>query len=257
MKNTRDWLLIALASITFPGSGMDRAAAQDEIVELISNGDFETGDLSNWTISGENAQGCQTNWNASSFGGVSATNCQPRYSGTAPGAPNEGNFAAYNSFDGAGPIIFGLSQRFTVPESVTSAVLAWDETYNIDYNLGDAPTLPRRFVVGIFDEPGTTLIQSVFSEEFFEVGGVFEQDWTRKTIDLTSLLVANAGTSLTLSFQNVIPENFTGPGGFGLDAVSIEVFTIPEPTSTVVLSFALATVVTRRRRATKARANAS
>ncbi len=243
MNNSFAWLIAALVW-TVCWSGL--ASAQ---VELLDNGGFESGDFSAWDVSGgSGAVGCESGWTVSNTGGVAATGCQPGFSGTTPGSPNEGLFAAYNSFDGPGLVVFGLSQQIQVPGSVTSAILGWDETYNIDFNLGPDPILPRQFSVGVFDSSGTTLIENVFSESFIEVGGIFEQDWIRNSVDLTDLLARNAGNELTLRFENIIPEPFTGPGGFGLDDVSLTVDAIPEPNATLLLCIALNALAVRRRR---------
>lgn len=191
--------------------------------ELLTNGDFETGDLTGWTATANGTGSCDTDWNISSVGGNAATGCQPGISGTLPGAPSDGNNAAFNSFDGDGPQQFRLTQSFVVPSNISSATLSWIETYNVDLTFGGIGSTQRTFTVELSDATDTTIYGVINTQLIGDVTGVVEIDWTAFNNDITALLNAHVGETVTLAFTNIIPENFTGPGGFGLDSVSLNV----------------------------------
>ncbi|MGR9053198.1 MAG: hypothetical protein ACU84J_11160, partial [Gammaproteobacteria bacterium] len=134
--NKLSGLLLLSAILTSPA----------EAVELLINGNFETGDFSGWTATANGTGGCDTDWNVSSIGGSTATGCQPGvFGGNFPGAPGEGTFSAYNSFDGDAPQQFRLTQSFVVPVNIGNATLSWIETYNVDLTAGATTT--RSFTV--------------------------------------------------------------------------------------------------------------
>lgn len=190
--------------------------------ELLINGDFETGDLTGWTTTANGNVGCDMDWNISNVGGSVATGCQPGFTGTFPGAPGSGDYAAYNSFDG-NPQQFRLTQSFVVPSNISSATLSWIETYNIDLSFGGLGSSLRGFTVELSDATDTTVYGVINTQTIGDVAGVVEIDWTAFNNDITALLNAHAGETVTLAFTNIIPEASTGPGGFGLDRVSLDV----------------------------------
>jgi hypothetical protein len=235
-----------MKTITFLISGLTASisiATPIHAAELILNGGFETGNFSSWTATTNGSLSCDTDWNVSSVGGSIATGCQPNvFGGTFPAAPIEGNFAAYNSFDGDGPQSFVLSQSVTLPNSIGSAILSWQETFNVDLTVG--ASAPRTFSI---DVNGV----EINSQTIGIVGSQVESDWTLFSEDITALLTPFAGQTATFSFTNFIPEFFTGPAGFGLDAVSLDVSpaNVPEPTGVLSLGFiACAAMATRKRR---------
>jgi hypothetical protein len=198
-------------------------SAQAAPVELLTNGGFETGDFTGWTASTNGSGSCDTDWNVSAVGGSSATGCTGTgfFGFSAPGAPTEGSFAAYNSFDGDGPQTFTLSQDFTVMSGPTT--VSWSDTASWDLNSFGA-TLDRTFSVDVYD--GGALVGNIFSLDIL-AGTFSEYDWTSRSIDITSLLSGYEGQTLALQFSNFIPENFSGPAGFGLDGVSLTAVPIP------------------------------
>ena len=57
--------------------------------------------------------------------------------------------------------------------------------------------------------------------------------------------------TVTIQFRNTIPQNFSGPGSFGLDAVSLDIVQgVPEPTTwaMMLLGFGGIGMAVRRRR---------
>ena len=215
------------------------AAQSPAMAQVLINGGFESGDFIGWEVTTNSQGGCQTDWNVSDVGGASATECQPGLTGIFPLGPVEGAFAAYNSFDGDAGTLFQLSQTFEIPANVVDAQLSWQDTVNIDYSFGATPLISREFLVDLYDDSGDVLLGNISSEEFDLNIVQQERGFTPVSFDITDLLAANAGSEVELRFTNVIPEGFTGPGGFGLDDVSLTINAIPEPSSSGVIALGL------------------
>ncbi|WP_413165528.1 PEP-CTERM sorting domain-containing protein [Capilliphycus salinus ALCB114379] len=201
----------AAISLSFLGANPAQAA------NLINNGGFETGNLTDWSVTNNGSGGCDTDWNVNSTG---TTGCFGRQSAT------EGTYAAYNSFDGDGPQEFRLEQSFSIAENVESAILSWSDTA-VTQIFG---SLDRHFRVDLFTDSD---VFNVF-DLAFEAGTVGEYNWTARSFDVTSFLQANIGKEVTLAFSNQIPQSFSGPAGFGLDNIALNVEfqesqAVPEP----------------------------
>lgn len=207
-------------------------------IELLTNGSFETGNLTGWTTSGLGTTGtCPSqgrDWNVSTS--PSATGC------SSPGSPIDGVYAAYVMNDGGvANTTYTLSQSFVVPTGLTAASLSWSDSSVSGYS-GSA----RSFSVDLLE--GSTLLANIFTYSVpFSDGNAA---WDARSFDVSALLTANIGDTLTLRFSNFIPQVWTGPAGLGVDDVSLSasVSSVPEPGTLALLGLGLAGAVFSRRR---------
>jgi hypothetical protein len=199
-------------------------SAHATLVPLLTNGDIETGDLSPWTSTTQ------------SFGNITgacddAFAVQSTAAGCATGtAPASGTYAAYSStsfIDGSSGAEWKnvLSQDFTVPAVVFGGTLSldWTATFAGDGNYQDLGVLVLIF------RGGTVLDQ--FNLVFDPSSGATDP-WTLFTHDISSVLTANAGQTLTLELWSALV--LPGPGdsatlNTGFDNVDIEAQNAPEP----------------------------
>ena len=186
---------------------------------LINNGGFETGDFTDWTVTTNGSVDCDTDWNVGTSG--SAIGCSPI---TPFADPIEGIYAAFNSLDGDGPQTFRLEQAFMVPMDISSAEISWADT--AIWNVGGTA---RTFTFDLLGE------SNIFTKSFVGTG---TQDWTTRDFDLTTILQANEGSLLSLAFTMNIPQDFTGPAGFGLDNVALNAV-VPVPAAVWLFGTAL------------------
>jgi hypothetical protein len=211
------WAMPALLGLIAP-------SAFSGPIELISNGGFESGDFSGWTV---------TNWGVGTFELTSEP--APLNGVYATVGASEGSFYAVSS-QGAGPDILGgpgshaLSQSFFVPALATRVMFSFDmfvQTFG-DLVLSGAgldPTAgPNQHArvdlmmsgAGAFDTSA-----GVLSNLYVGIDGEPTQPYTSYTFDLTSLV--SPGTAYDIRFAQVANLDFFNQG---VDNVSILAETI-------------------------------
>ncbi|WP_371373995.1 PEP-CTERM sorting domain-containing protein [Thalassotalea aquiviva] len=197
---------------------------------FINNGSFETGSFNGWT----------TQDLSTPFYPVQVVG-----SGVSPGfglflsSPTDGNFAAVNGFDGGGPGVISLSQNITVDSSST---ILFDYRAGWDMLNFGGSTLNRLFDVNINSLGGPNLANfNILSA----AAGTINLDTGNMTgsVDLSGFV----GQTVNISFEWMIPENFTGPAFFQLDNVT-STASVPEPLSIAILGFGLAGVALSRKK---------
>ena len=177
--------------------------------ELIDNGSFETGDFAGWNIQATGPPFRPWQVTGAGFGGGF---------GMAPTSPQDGNFVAWNGFDGGGPMEFTMFQDVTIPAGM-DAVLSWQERIQWNFTLGGFASLPRMHFVEVRD-PGTDAVLDTvhtFSTGTQATNPTGDTGWTTQTADLSDF----GGQTVRLVFRQFIPQSATGPGQIELDAISI------------------------------------
>ena len=221
---SRKWAPSLRRLVAFAITATVTYAASATPGELITNGGFEAGMLTGWYASSSNADlggGFDVGWNVASSaalgGGISVAN-------------PVGSYAAYESFDGSGPKTRTLTQGFVVPESVSQAALSFsDSWYATTFHGG---TLPRLFDAYLIDGSDT------FDLYHLSALNASPLPFALQSFDVTNFLQGREGDTVRLSFVTTIPEYGTGPGGFGLDNVSLLV-NVPEPPTFTLFGVAL------------------
>lgn len=205
---------------------------------LLVNGGFETGDFTGWTqVSNSGGSGCSADWYVSS----TDTQCQQRPNAVLNSAV-EGDFSAYNSFDGFEGINYTIEQDIAIG-SVGPATLDFSYTVGWDFGLGEMPTLDRVFSLSFFDA-GDSLIGDAFvlgiGPSDANTGFV---DWTSLSLDVSGMLSGYDNQIITLVADVFIPENKTGPGSFGIDDIELDVVSVPSPSVFYLLGLGLLMMV--------------
>jgi hypothetical protein len=178
--------------------------------ELVANGSFETGTFAGWT---SNVVGAPfIPWLVTPAGNGAGFGMQPTQ-------PQAGQYDAWNGFDGAGPMMFTLSQDISIPPCTgSSATLTWSDRVQWNFALTSSATQARTYSVQVRDMAGTVLATlSSFSTGTALVIG--DTGWQTHTADVS----AYAGSTIRLWFEEDIPEFFTGPAQLEIDAVSVAV----------------------------------
>ncbi len=169
--------------------------------QLVTNGDFEAGDASGWLVSGGLGQNCDSDWAVNATG---ETGCVTIGDNASP--------AAYCALDGDGPKEHVLSQVVHVPSTTYAGALSF--RYAATWSIIGAG---RQLRVDFYSTDGALL--SSASTLSFE--GSDQRPWSAVSVDVSSTLAAHRGEDVVLYVSVVVPESFTGPGGIGIDDISL------------------------------------
>lgn len=207
---------------------------------LITNGDFETGSFSDWTVGttqfdpfeaalndGNNSQRI-----SAGAGGYSwfIRNQPANYYGSPNQATPITNYSAFNGFDGS-PGYFFLRQGFSLSsDPLLSAELSFDYAVQSNYS-GQS----RVFTANILDATGTTQLANLFSYTR-PTGSLLAWNATHVDLDITSALNSLGAGNYQLEFRINIPQNFTGPAQFAIDNIALDtqLSAVPEPSSLAI-----------------------
>ena len=205
-------------------------------IDLISNGSFESGDLSGWSTNGTSSGNCPSaprDWNVSA---TSSTGCATAAN------PISGAFAAYNMFDGPAGTKYSLTQQISLDSNLVSADLNWMDS--IVGSFGGN----RTFSINLYDISGINILETLYSITASNFGN---NSWENHSIDILSLLQPFGGNSYLLGFDVDIPSTWTGAAGMGLDNISLMVESAAVPEPSIIALFGLGLVglgFARRRR---------
>lgn len=217
MKNIFGFLLMVIA-----------LQSQAATTQYITNGGFETGDFSGWTVT--NIDNGSWNINNGSF--------DPSGSQIAQG-PISGSFDAVT--DQIGPGFHSLYQTFTLDTTFTSAIFSWSDRIWSDGGFVDPN---QEWRVLIKDSVGS-LINTVFSTN---PGDSNQNGPNNRSFDLTSILLGYVGQSISVGFEEQDNQGFFAAT---LDNVSFTTTnnSVPEPASLALLGLGFAGMRLARRKA--------
>ena len=200
-------LVIAVTMAVGLGQDSTYAAAH---VELVSNGSFESGDFTDWsaTVSAEPLRP----WAVSGvgFGGDFELDQT---------SPQDGDFVAWNGFDGVGPLDFVLEQTVLIPAG-HFATIEWTDRIQWNFGPGGLFASEARIYDVLIIDPDTNAILEVlytFSTGIQSDAVTGDTGWLTHSADLS----AYSGSSVELRFVEHIPQIYTGPAQFEIDGVSI------------------------------------
>jgi hypothetical protein len=209
-------------------------AAPADSIELITNGNFETGAFAGWSVVNQTGSFPGSNWFIDTPG--TTTPVSGMATSSAGGLPH-GSFYAVT--DQGGPGSHSLLQTFTVLPAASSIVLSFD-MFNNNWDSGpfgtsqDFTITPNQHArvdiltsgAGAFDT-GAGVLGNFF------LGGTpvtSPNPFTHFSFDVTSLL--SSGGTFQLRFAEVDNQLFFN---MGVDNVSIQETVIPEPGSFILL----------------------
>jgi hypothetical protein len=217
-------------------------------IELITNGNFETGTFGGWTV--DNQAGGDGTFFVDQPGALTPATGQPTQ-----GSPANGSFYAVT--DGGGPGTHVLRQTFTVLPGST-AILSflmfvndWDGGPFVDpagLNFIPQPNQHARVDIltagaGAFDT-GVTVLDNFY----LGVDGFGTHAFTSYSFDITSLV--GAGGTFQLRFAEVDNQLFLNLGVDNVSILAEQTAAVPEPMSLILVGSGLAAgLVARRRRA--------
>jgi hypothetical protein len=234
---------VALLLCTVAGLVAGPAAA----TQLITNGGFETGDLTGWTLSVRAGSGGN---------GVVI----PNVGGTTPISGNPISFHSNGqnwvyTTDQTGPGSYSLTQSFTIPTNAYKVVVSFDQAPT-DWNTntiidpigldhtGPANQHARVDILTASADPFSTAAADIVFTLFLGADADRPAAWDDTISNLTSLLLP--GNSYQIRFGEVDNQFFFNQA---VDNVSV-IASIPEPASWAMLiaGFGLVGAAARRRR---------
>lgn len=202
----------------------------------VTNGSFETGDLTGWTaidISDPfETIAARQEGTLTAFDG---------FLGSSVVLPSDGLYALSHGFDGGGGTI-RLEQEIGVVGA--NDVLSFDYRAGWDMLNFFGSTMDREFIVRIEDVATASPLLS--STQLVAAAMTAEADTgpLSGSIDLSGLAGANA----LLVFEWTVPEFFTGPANFQLDNIAISQVPLPAALPLAASAFGLLLTLGRRRK---------
>lgn len=180
--------------------------------ELLTNGSFETGNFTGWTIA--NAAGSWMDWqnNVSGAGG----GFNPPY----VTAPQAGTRSVWNGVTATANQQYSMYQQVTIPAGQL-ATLQWKDRFQM--NLADFCTSPascgQAFYFVEVTNTSNVVLQTLYSVTAPALAKI-DTGWVTHTVNLS----AYAGQTIRIRFRDYATATFAGPGQAEIDAVSLNAF---------------------------------
>ena len=215
--------LASLAFLALSGAGAQGAS--------ITNGSFESVGFTGWI----------TKDIARPYSALAVRNAGFGGSFSLPAAnPTDGTHTAFTGFDGGGPGVISLAQDIGIVGS--GDALRFDYQAGWDFSLGAQATQPRLFDVVLEPAGGGTPLSTA---NFLNTGTSSNPNTgpLKGFVDLTPLI----GRNVRLKFVWTIPQDFTGPGSFQIDNVTISPVPVPIPLLLFLSGLAGLAIIGRRR----------
>lgn len=215
-------------SITILGAvaALGISSAQAVPVELVTNGDFETGTFAGWTNTGLGL----------GFGYTINDGTQDPSGTATPIAPISGSFDAFTSQSGPGQNI--LSQIISLPNLFSSMTLSWDDRIQNFANTFSDPN--QEFRVSLFTTGGA-LIGTLFSTNPGDA--LIQLGPNSRSFDVTALLLPFAGQNVELRFDQQDNLFF-----FNVTVDNVSLTYVPEPAAIGLMGLGLLGLGAMRRR---------
>lgn len=190
----------------------------------ITNGNFETGDLTGWTFTGETENSFVSRVEGGEF--LEATAWANNFSFFTPESM-EGEYSFFSGFDGPFQEI-SLSQDIGVIDEFTTAVsfdvrAGWDlETYSGESGYEVIEDRTIKVVITDNETQETLLSQSLFNA----IGNtkVLDSGFQNVGINFQDIV----GSDVTMAFVQNIPQNYTGPALIQFDNIQLQQTFVPE-----------------------------
>ena len=238
-------ITICLAVVLLMFGGLAKVNAAP--TELITNGGFETGAFTGWTVT--DLAGGSGSWFVDTLGTTTPLSGLATLAGGGAGT-------FYAVSDQTGPGTHALTQAFTVPWPALSATLSFDMFVN-DWDLGpiinpaglNHTAIPNQHArvdilstaAGAFDTGAGVLANYYLGVD----GGPDPHSFTHYSFDITGIV--GAGGTFQLRFAEVDNQLFFNQG---VDGVSILAEPVPAPGAILLGSIGVGVVSWLRRRRT-------
>ncbi|MCA9247159.1 MAG: M36 family metallopeptidase, partial [Planctomycetales bacterium] len=189
-----------------PATVSDTANIIAFVPRVLENGSFELGNFTGWTASVSGTP--YGDWTVATAGDGTGF--------VTPTSPQDGQYDAWNGFDGDGPLEFTLYQDLTIPVGGRST-LSWQDRVQWDFTVGGSGAAARQYEVQLRDPNSDAILDTLYS---FSTGPQTENPtgdtgWQTHEVDLFSY----GGQTVRLYFWENVPESYTGPGQIEIDAV--------------------------------------